>query len=192
MSFLEALNDPQGVLNQDGNFVRYWKMWKNDETSYSFMPLAEILRRRGFITEAQEICEKGLSHHPESVMGLLVLAKIYRDEGERDRAKDLLGSLAAFASKNLELKELLKEFKIKTPAPTPALEEQKTPETGAQTTPEKPSPWETVTMAEVYANQGEAERGIQICKNLLRRDPKHKRAQELLEQLEKTGANPHV
>lgn len=188
MSFLEALKDPNGVLNNDHNFLRYWSVWKENESSYTFLPLAEILRSHDFIAEAREICEKGLSHHPESTLGLLVLARIYKDLGDAAKAKDIVKELLSLIPTNRDVLNLASALRVKAapkPAPPPpaATTNNNAPAESKSQLAEA-SPWETVTMAEVYANQGDVEKGIHICENLLAQNPKNTRARQLLEQLQ--------
>jgi tetratricopeptide (TPR) repeat protein len=172
MSFLESIADPKGSLHNDNNFRRYWNVWKEKEDSYTFIPLAEIIRTQGFLSEAQEVCEKGLSHHPESVSAHVVLAKIYRDMGDLIKLRELLAKAYEMAPQNEDIVSLSKEFNIEMPK----FEEE--PSEDPKDSPDQP--WETVTMAQIYANQGEVKKGIKTLNKILKNNPDDQRAKEML------------
>ncbi len=55
-------------------------------TSRIFAPLADAYRRAGRISEAIEVCQQGLRHHPDYLSGLVVLGRSYHDGGDLDAA----------------------------------------------------------------------------------------------------------
>jgi len=59
-----------------------------DPGSPSFLPLAEAYRRMGKTEAALRLCLRGLERCPGSVDGHLLLARIYLELGERERAAD--------------------------------------------------------------------------------------------------------
>ncbi|HEY8470672.1 MAG TPA: tetratricopeptide repeat protein [Longimicrobiales bacterium] len=59
-----------------------------DPGSPSFLPLAEAYRRMGKTQAALRLCLRGLERCPGSVDGHLLLARIYLELGERERAAD--------------------------------------------------------------------------------------------------------
>ncbi len=52
-----------------------------------FAPLADACRKAGMLEEAIEICEKGVSKHPEYASGFVVRGKCYYDIGNADQAE---------------------------------------------------------------------------------------------------------
>jgi tetratricopeptide (TPR) repeat protein len=59
-----------------------------DPGSPSFLPLAEAYRRMGKTEAALRLCLRGLERSPGSVDGHLLLARIYLELGDRERAAD--------------------------------------------------------------------------------------------------------
>ncbi|MBI1909967.1 MAG: tetratricopeptide repeat protein [Deltaproteobacteria bacterium] len=173
------MKEPPHQLLQDPNFVRYWKTWCSNQQSIAFAPLADFYRKEGFLEEAEEICRKGLEFHPESVTGRMVLALICRECGKSEEAIGLAGGILETMPTHEEARELL----------------QKAAGTKVRRDGEKvEKPWQTVTMAEVYAAQGELKTALEICKTILEREPGDERARQMKSRvenrlLEKWGRN---
>jgi tetratricopeptide (TPR) repeat protein len=64
-------------------------------TSRIFAPLAEAYRQAGRLSEAIEICRRGLVHHPDYLSGQIVLARCHYDRGELEPAVELFQSIVA-------------------------------------------------------------------------------------------------
>ncbi len=62
-----------------------------DPASPAFVPLARAYRRQGRREAALRLCVRGLEHNPAHVEGHLLLALLYLDAGDRDRACDEWG-----------------------------------------------------------------------------------------------------
>lgn len=62
-----------------------------DPASPAFVPLARAFRRQGRREAALRLCVRGLEHNPAHVDGHLLLALLYLDAGDRDRACDEWG-----------------------------------------------------------------------------------------------------
>jgi predicted regulator of Ras-like GTPase activity (Roadblock/LC7/MglB family) len=56
--------------------------------SFSFLPLARAYRRNGRRDLATRVCLRGLEHHPGHVEAHALLALLYLEAGDRDRAAD--------------------------------------------------------------------------------------------------------
>jgi predicted regulator of Ras-like GTPase activity (Roadblock/LC7/MglB family) len=59
-----------------------------DPRSLAFLPLARAYRRRGLRDAAIHLCLRGLEHHPANVEGHSVLALLYLERGEQQKAAD--------------------------------------------------------------------------------------------------------
>ena len=82
-------------------------LWEAQPTSTCFAPLAEALRKRGALEQATAVAAAGIAARPDYLPGRLVMARIYRDQGEHRSAEaQLLAALALDASHPLVLEEL--------------------------------------------------------------------------------------
>lgn len=74
--------------------VREFRRWQEevarDPGSPSFLPLAEVYRREGRAEVARRLCLRGLERHPDNVEAHVLLARLYRDAGEAEKACDEL------------------------------------------------------------------------------------------------------
>jgi predicted regulator of Ras-like GTPase activity (Roadblock/LC7/MglB family) len=59
-----------------------------DPRSLAFLPLARAYRRRGLSEEAMKLCLRGLEAHPSHVEAHGLLALLYLDQGDHQRAAD--------------------------------------------------------------------------------------------------------
>ncbi len=175
------MNLPEELLKHP-HFSRYYRTWNKNPLSLVFVPLAQICREQGLLSEAREICEQGLAHHPHSVSGRLMLAKIYFDLEELDQAKKLAEEILQEMPAQGEARLLLERIQR---CPRAELVEASTPtrEELIQTKGITASLWENVTMAQIYADQGEVKVARQILDRILTRDATHSKARQLREGL---------
>lgn len=73
-----------------------------DPGSLSFLPLAEFYRRQGQREAALRLCIRGLERNPESVGGHGLLARLYLEMGEREKAYDEWGFVLRLDDGNFE------------------------------------------------------------------------------------------
>ncbi|HUH13593.1 MAG TPA: hypothetical protein VMK65_10805, partial [Longimicrobiales bacterium] len=73
-----------------------------DPGSLSFLPLAEFYRRQGQRDAALRLCIRGLERNPESVGGHALLARLYLELGEREKAFDEWGFVLRLDDDNFE------------------------------------------------------------------------------------------
>ena len=163
-------NIPRELL-KNPHFARYYRTWQKNDLSIVFIPLAQICREQGFLNEARAICEKGLSRHPASVSGRLMLARIYLDLERTGEAKDIVEKVLEEFPAQQEARALLD--KISGCRGEPCVRPSEQP----------PSLWENVTMAKIYAEQGETRIALQILEKILARDAQNARASELMRSL---------
>lgn len=72
-------------------------LFESGKNPMSYMPYAEALRVIGALTQALEVCRKGLVQDPGSVSGRTLLAKILYDMGRYDNALEELGNVLQLA-----------------------------------------------------------------------------------------------
>lgn len=154
---------PPEIL-KSSHVSRYYKAWQSNEGSILFVPLAEILRNSGYLKEAYQICEQGLKFHPQLISGRLILARIFLDQKQKEKARRLL-------------EEILNDFPDHQEAQN-RLDELSPPKKSSP-----PSLWETCTMAEILNNQGEKKEAVRIIEKILVCHPDNLRAKKLKETL---------
>ena len=162
-------------LFRNPHFSRYYRTWQKNELSIVFIPLAQICREQGLFAHAREICEKGLVHHPDSVAGRLMLARICLDRDEVEEARRIAEEVLRELPAQQEAQQLLQRI---------ARCQQQTFENHSVPL-QKLSLWENSTMAQIYADQGEKKIALQIVDKILAGDPENERALRLREKLKR-------
>lgn len=99
---LDRLYDQQPPVFRD-----QLRKLQEDPTSRVFAPLAESYRRLGRVEEAIELCQRGLSHHPDFHGGRVALAKCYIDKQRYQDAQRELERVVHLAPENLLAQRLL-------------------------------------------------------------------------------------
>lgn len=155
-------------------FTRYLELWHQDESSFVFVPLAALLREQGYLKEAQEVCAKGLSHHPDSVSGRLILASVYWDLGNKKEADRLAREILEVMPHHDEARRFLE---VKAPSLSP-----KKPGVSSY---QPVAPWHTATMVDILLKQGADDEAVHILRGLLNRDPKNRALRKRLKELER-------
>lgn len=166
------MNIPSELL-RNPHFSRYYRTWQKNPLSIVFIPLAQICREQGLYEEAREICEQGLAHHPDSVSGRLMLAWIHFDMGKIPEARRIAEQILAEFPVQQEAKSLLDRIIRCAGKGKTADESIKPPK----------SLWENVTMAKIYADQGEIKIARQILDRILTNDPENEKALRLKQEL---------
>ena len=155
-------------LSKNSHFVRYHQTWERNPASVVFIPLADLYREQGFYEEATQVCQKGLEFHPQSIGGRLMLARIYFDQEKMEEARRETTVVLSQIPGHREAK---------------ALDDRIARATGVVSAPKEgvgtPDLFETCTMAEIYAAQGETETALSIVKKILESEPGHQRATAL-------------
>ena len=166
-------------LLRNPHFARYYRTWEKNDLSIVFIPLAQICREQGFLDEAKEICEKGLERHPTSVAGRLMLARILSDREEMARARAVVETVVAEFPGQQEAQTLLQRIKR-----SQGTIEEDEEITEVAESPDNEAPlWENVTMAKIYADQGDTKVARQMVERILTRTPQDPRALALREEL---------
>ena len=186
---------------------RYRQILSREPTSLLFAALADAYRKRSLLTQAVEICKRGLRANPYFVNGRIALARAYLDQGEKDLAAKELEKVVLNAPENLVAQRLLAKIYRSGQHLDPLektlhrilsvdandekareglcwIEEQRGL---GQEAAEQPFSVEIVTrtLAEIYASQGYNEKAYQLYRKLSRRhagDPSiHARLADLKE-----------
>lgn len=146
-------------------FLRYYSQWQENPTSMVFAPIAEYFRLYGMADEAIQICLVGLKQNPQLVSGHLALAKAYLDKKENEKARLHIDSVLKMIPNHEKAVELVKNY---FSAPPP---------------PKKNSAWETLTMAKIFATQGDVNKARHVYQAILKREPENQEAKNGLQSL---------
>ncbi len=90
-------------MSQSAAISRLRREVDADPRSLRFVPLAEALRREGYLGEAEAVLERGLGFHPGLNSGRLVQARLFADTGRREAALAVLDELYPRDSGNVAL-----------------------------------------------------------------------------------------
>ena len=90
-----------------GFIERYQILFEKDKSPKSFAPLAEAYRRMHLLKEAKEVCEIGLSHHPNFTSGLVAYAKVLIDLEKFEEAIKVLEKVTSQNPDNILAHNLL-------------------------------------------------------------------------------------
>ena len=165
----------------------YRKKLAENPSSLIFLPLAELFRKNGLYDEALETCSKGLAFHPDYISARLFLAKVRLEKNMPAEAEEELRKITEIDPDNIMAHTLLEgiyrqsgslklakaaEEKINSIASTPP-----------ETSPEKNSGMETVTMAEVYFKQGLLDEAMVVYEKIVKRNPLDVNASGRLQEL---------
>jgi len=183
----------------------YRQMLTKDPSSQVFVYLAEALFERSMYTEAIETCLNGLRLHPHDLRARVILGlsylrteKLDRAESELLRAKEILEiNMAAYQGLaelyerkgDEEMSSLYRRLYelIQSPEAVAAAE----PEGSPQIEPEVELPAEeepevaTLTMAELYTQQGHLDKAAAVYRTLLETSPESPEVATRLAELER-------
>ncbi len=100
---------------------RYRKILEQDPNSQVFAILAEAMRQRGQLKEAEKIARHGIQRHPRFSGGLLILGKILSDQKNYEEAFSFLQKVIEVDSQNLLAFQYLGDVCLETAKPKEAL-----------------------------------------------------------------------
>ncbi len=108
-------------LNPD--FIeRYQLLLQKDPKSKLFAPLAEAYRKKGWLDEAEQLCQKGTGLHPHFPSGRVVYAKVLMDRGNKAAALDQLKAAVDISPENILAQRLLAQLHMELRRPKEALQ----------------------------------------------------------------------
>lgn len=190
----------------------YRQMLTKDPSSQVFVYLAEALFERSMYTKAIETCLNGLRLHPHDLRARVILGLSYlrtdnldRAESELLRAKKILeinmaayqGLAELFERKgDKEKSSLYRRLYdlVESPETMGAAE----PEASLQIEPEVEAPAEekpavsTVTMAELYAQQGHLDKAAAVYRTILETSRESPEVAERLAELERKAKTAEI
>ncbi len=81
-------------------------MYKKNPRSRVFAPLAESFRKLGMLEDAYKILKEGIRHHPNYILGYIVLAHCYYDEQKYELTYNTLRPIIAQNADNISLQKI--------------------------------------------------------------------------------------
>jgi len=190
----------------------YRQMLTKDPSSQVFVFLAEALFERSMYPEAIETCLNGLRLHPHDLRARVILGLSYlqtdnldRAESELLRAKKVLeintatyqGLAELYDRKGDQDKSSLYR-RLYHAVQSPETMAGGEPEASPQIEPEAEAPAEeeaevaTVTMAELYAQQGHQDKAAAVYRRILETSPETPEVAERLAELERKGKTTEI
>jgi tetratricopeptide (TPR) repeat protein len=183
----------------------YRQMLTKDPSSQVFVYLAEALFERSMYMEAIEICLNGLRRHPHDLRARVILGlsylrteKLERAESELLRAKEILEiNMAAYQGlaelferkgdeeKSSRYRRLYEVVQSAEAIPLTELETSPQIELEIGTPAEAEPGVATVTMAELYAQQGHLDKAAAVYRTLLGISPENPEVAKRLAELER-------
>ena len=184
----------------------YQQMISKDPSSQVFVYLAESLWEREMYEEAIEICTKGLRLRPHDLRARVILGLSYLRTGALDsaetellKAKEMLEintviyrNLAELYDKKGDSEQAFHYQKLFEALHPSAVAEVETEvdEAGAasvarEASPEDAEMMDTVTLAELYEQQGHVDKAIEVYRKVLETSPETEEVEAKLAELEK-------
>jgi tetratricopeptide (TPR) repeat protein len=183
----------------------YQQMISKDPSSQAFIYLAESLWERKMYAEAIETCSNGLRLHPHDLRARVILGLSYLGAGELDRAETELLKAKEILEINTAIYQALAELYeqkgdseqagryrqlFETIHPSEPVEVEIQPaeeatESVAEGVAEKDPEVATETMAELYVQQGDLEKAVEVYRKLIEAAPEAADAESKLAELQK-------
>ncbi|WP_224249718.1 tetratricopeptide repeat protein [Hyalangium gracile] len=91
---------------------RYEQLLLQDPTSAVFVELAKVLLEKGEHARAIEVCQQGLSHHPQSVIGRVLWGKALLHQGKPAQAMEQFDQAIAVDKDNAHAYNLIGEVLV--------------------------------------------------------------------------------
>jgi tetratricopeptide (TPR) repeat protein len=86
---------------------RYLRIYQENPDSRVFAPLADMYRRLGKFSEAEQICREGLQRHPYYAGGKVALAYVLLDTVRLDEARAEIEAVVTYYPDNLLARKIL-------------------------------------------------------------------------------------
>ena len=91
---------------------RYEQLLLQDPSSAVFVELAKVLLEKGEHSRAMEVCEQGLGHHPQSVIGRVLWGKALLHQGKPAQAMEQFDQAIAVDKENAHAYNLIGEVLV--------------------------------------------------------------------------------
>lgn len=188
------MRDMQAEIRENPTFLRYYEILQRNPSSVVFAPLAEMLILHNCYEEAITICKKGLEKNPKLISGRVAIARAYYGVSNFRRAvQEAEKVLESYPSHPdaLEIVELGgKKLELKIEggrAEAPSQQKASREFMPSRLDPTQDNRWNTVTMAQILANQGNIVMAKKIYNQILDKEPDNITAKEGIVQLGKMG-----
>jgi Flp pilus assembly protein TadD len=189
----------------------YQQMMSKDPSSQVFVYLAEALWEREMYEEAIETCINGLRLRPHDLRARVILGLSYLRTGALDRAETELLKAKEMLEINTVIYRNLAElydkkgnseqafhyqklFEAIHPSAVAAMEteadEPGSASVAREALPEDAEMMDTVTLAELYEQQGHVDKAIEVYRKILETSPKTEELEARLAELEKRIGEP--
>jgi tetratricopeptide (TPR) repeat protein len=189
----------------------YQQMMSKDPSSQVFVYLAEALWEREMYEEAIETCIKGLRLRPHDLRARVILGLSYLRTGALDsaetellKAKEMLEintviyrNLAELYDKKGDSEQAFhyqKLFEVINPSTVTEVEteadEPGSASAAREALPEDAEMMDTVTLAELYEQQGHVDKAIEVYRKILETSPETEEVEARLAELEKQIGEP--
>jgi tetratricopeptide (TPR) repeat protein len=189
----------------------YQQMMSKDPSSQVFVYLAEALWEREMYEEAIEICTNGLRLRPHDLRARVILGLSYLRTGALDRAETELLKAKEMLEINTVIYQNLAELYDKKGDSGQAFHYQKlfeaihpsavawaeteVAEGGAESVakdalPEDAEMMDTITLAELYEEQGHVDKAIEVYRKIIDTLPENEEVEARLAELEKRMGFP--
>ncbi|MGD8252986.1 MAG: tetratricopeptide repeat protein [Syntrophobacterales bacterium] len=189
----------------------YQQMMSKDPSSHVFVYLAEALWEREMYEEAIETCTNGLRLRPHDLRARVILGLSYLRTGALDsaeaellKAKEMLEINAVIYQNLAELYDkkgdseqafhYQKLFEAIHPAAAAGMDtagaEARSESVPEEALPEDAEMMDTVTLAELYEEQGHVDKAIEVYRKILDTSPRTEEIETRLAELEKRIGSP--
>lgn len=148
-----------------------------DPDGHAFAVIGEYLRRDGKLDEARDVLERGRQSAPDFASGHLVAAQVFTELGEWEAARAALARLHELDAANTRAPSLRKALDVAEEEA--AIDWARAQGVGPPV--QVDDQVVTVTLGELYLEQGEPDRAIDVAHQILAEDPDDEGAQALLE-----------
>jgi tetratricopeptide (TPR) repeat protein len=180
----------------------YRQMLTKDPSSQVFVYLAEALFEEAMYAEAIETCLNGLRLHPHDLRARVILGLSYLRTDNLDRAEsELLRAKEVLEINTATYQGLAELYERKGDGEKSSLYRRlyrtvQSPETMAAGEPEASPQIEpevaTVTMAQLYAQQGHLDKAAAVYRTILETSPETPEVAERLAELERKGKTAEI
>ncbi|MCP4145757.1 MAG: tetratricopeptide repeat protein [bacterium] len=164
----------------------YQQKFESNPNSLFVIPLADMRRAGGDAVAARDLLIKHKSTVESNISAMIVLGKCFHETGNRDAAIELLQQVLSKDSNNRVVAKLLQEYKstsVTEMDSKASIEITETPEVIEEVqTPEVKSTFVTMTIADIYLQQGHREKALEILNMILEESP---RREDVLEKIAK-------
>jgi len=175
-------------LDIDRQIRFYQQKFESNPNSLFMIPLADLRRADGDAVAARDLLIKHKAVVDTNLSAMVVLGKCFYETGNRDAAIEVLQQVLNKDSENLVVIKLLQEYEstiskeVESKNPVEVPEKPEVSE--EKQTPEVKSAFVTMTIADIYLQQGHREKALEILNRLLKETPNREDVLEKIAKIE--------